>query len=229
MSGHVSLNRRFGFTLIELLVTTAVVGTLAAVVVPAMTKLAPSGDPARVVSDFRSVKMAIDVFAQQLRPLLPGDVEDLVNQITTSDKSLNGALYRQADVDKWKGPYLQWTVDATNTDAASVTLFRSAGGALIHSALYRCPTVSSSYGASGGSGTDMPCTIYTADPWECCWDGGQAYIAVKVTGIPYDGSEFKALNDVMDGASESSPVNNGLLRQNTSGTVFFFVVPYQFF
>lgn len=225
MKESLSRTPRLGFTLVEVLVTTVVVGTMAAVVVPAMIKLAPAGDPARTASDLNSVKMAIDVFSQDLRPLIPGDIEDLVNKISTSDEGLDGVVYRQADVDKWEGPYLQWTVDATATVAGTVTIFKSAGGALIHSALYRCPTVSSSYGTGSGPGNDVPCTIYTADPWE----GAEAFVAVKVTGIPAAaGSEFVALNDVIDGKGETSPAINGLLRQNASGTVFFFSVPYFF-
>lgn len=214
--------RRFGFTLIEVLVTTVVVGTMAAVVVPAMIKLAPAGDPARVASDLGSVKMAIDVFSQNLRPLIPGDVEDLINKIETTDRSLDGVVYRQADVEKWKGPYLQWTVDASSTSGSNSPLFKSAGGAVIHSALYRCPAVSTNYGT--GSSDDAPCTIYTGTANDNVND---AYIGVKVTGIPASaGSEFKALNDVIDGASETSPAVNGLLRQNASGTVFFLAAPY---
>ncbi|MCR4339713.1 MAG: prepilin-type N-terminal cleavage/methylation domain-containing protein, partial [Gemmatimonadaceae bacterium] len=67
--------RRFGFTLVEVLVTTVVVGTMAAVVVPAMIKLAPAGDPARIASDLGSIKAAIDVFAQDFRPRVAGDIE----------------------------------------------------------------------------------------------------------------------------------------------------------
>ena len=226
MKERVNTLRRFGFTLTEVLVTTVVVGTLAAVVIPAMIKLAPAGDPVRVASDLGSVKMAIEVFSQQLRPLAPGDIEDLVNKITTSDKSLDGTDYRQADVDKWKGPYLQWTTaDDSDLFAGDQTLFKSAGGALIHTTLYRCPAASTSYAAGSD---DVPCTTFTEDGLAYV---EPAYIAVKMTGIPapaatVPGSEFKALNDVIDGASETSPATHGLLRQNASGTVFYLAAPY---
>ena len=214
--------RRFGFTLVEVLVTTVVVGTMAAVVVPAMIKLAPAGDPARIASDLSSIKAAIDVFAQDLRPRAPGDIEDLVNVLTATEKGIDGVVFRSDDAPKWKGPYLQWTVDPSTTDiAGTVTILKSAAGTLVHSALYRCPAPSTNYAAGSG---DSPCDLYSTTTNNTDTD---RYIAVKLTGIPGSaGSEFVALNDVIDGKSETSPAINGLLRQNASGTVFFLATPY---
>lgn len=219
-----------GFTLIELLVTTVVIGTLAAVLVPALTRLAPSGDPVRIASDVRSVKTAIDIFSQNVRPLMPGDIEDLLNHITTGDKSLDGAVYRVADLEKWKGPYLPQTGDATTVDDAGKIIFRSGGKASIHSALYRCPAASGGYGTSAvaDAGADQPCTIYTGDPLLSVIE---SYVAIKISGIPAAtegvlGSEFLALNDVIDGPDETDPAKFGLLRQNAFGVVFFLAAPF---
>lgn len=232
MYRSLSRKRRFGFTLVEVLVTTVVVGTLAAVVIPAMIKLAPAGDPARVASDLGSVKMAIDVVSQSARPRIPGDIEDLINEIGVTDKGLDGTVYTAANVSKWKGPYLQQTMTATTTDDATVVAFKSGGSALIHSALYRCPAT----GTYNTESSDLPCTIYTGTADDDITD---AYVAVKVTGIlPAAGTEFKNLNDIIDGTADGSAdgtaagstvtikQNFGMLRQNASGTVFFLAAPY---
>ena len=223
MYGNVSRKRRFGFTLIELLVTTVVVGTLAAVVVPAMTKLAPSGDPARAASDVGTVAKAISVFAQHQQPLLPGDIEDLLNHITTADKSLDGRTYRDADVAKWKGPYLPQTGDETDADGTDKIIFKSGGKVAIHSALYRCPDISTGYGSASGSG-DLPCTISTDNTTT---NTTESIVSIKLSGIPDGaGSEFVALNDIIDGPGEVNPDKFGKLRQNASGSVFYLTGPY---
>ncbi len=221
MFRSLSRKRRFGFTLVELLVTTVVVGVMAAVVIPAMVKQATAGDSARVASDLGAVKSGIEVFAQSVRARTPGDVEDLINTITATDKGLDNTVYTQANIDKWKGPYLEWTATATDTDANSVEIFKSGGNAIISSALYRCPVVQTvgSYGLVAG---DLPCTIYTTTAGNTT----DAYASIRVTGIAVDGSEFTSLNAIIDGVAEATPKDFGLVRQNASGTVFFLAAPY---
>jgi len=220
MYNGLSRKRRFGFTLVEVLVTTVVVGVMAAVVVPAVVKHTTGGDSARVASDLGAVKSGIDIFAQSVRPRTPGDIEDLVNTISTSDKGVDGTVYTADNVANWKGPYLEWTVAATATDANTVVALKSGGNAIISSALYRCPQI-----ATYGTGTtgDLPCTIYTA---EGTANRDSAYTSVRITGIALGGNEFANLNAIIDGAAESSSTDFGLLRQNAAGTVFFLATPY---
>jgi prepilin-type N-terminal cleavage/methylation domain-containing protein len=217
-----SRKRRFGFTLVEVLVTTVVVGVMAAVVVPAVVKHTTGGDSARVASDLGSVKSGIEVFSQSVRPRISGDIEDLINAIGTSDKGADGAVYSQDNVNNWKGPYLEWTVAATTTDANTVEALKSGGNAIISSALYRCPQIAA-YGTQGTASDDLPCTIYTGAA-----DGNvaAAYTSVRITGIALGGNEFANLNAIIDGAGEASSTDFGLLRQNAAGTVFFLATPY---
>lgn len=226
MKESLSRARKFGFTLVEVLVTTVVVGTMAAVVIPAMIKLAPAGDPARVAADLHSVKTAIEVFAQHLRPLMPGDIEDLIHRPKDAnpspadpDKSLDGIAYRQADMDKWKGPYVAWTALVTGRSSINATLIQSGLGAQIHTVLYRCPVASTDYAAGTN---DTPCT----SSHETNGNIENAYVAVKISGIPPAASEFMSLNDIVDGRGEANPGSNGMLRQNAQSMVFFFVAPY---
>ena len=101
---------RPGFTLIEVLVTVAVIGVLVAVTIPAVTGQINAADPARVVSDLANITSGIDAFGVNMRPSLPGDVEDLANAVSSTDLdagsvSVNPAVYGTAST-KWKGPYI---------------------------------------------------------------------------------------------------------------------------
>jgi hypothetical protein len=125
-------------------------------------------------------------------------------------------------VANWKGPYLEWTVAATTTDANTVEALKSGGNAIISSALYRCPQIAAYGTASGGTG-DLPCTIYTGTATD---DVTDAYTSVRITGIALGGNEFANLNAIIDGAAEASSTDFGLLRQNADGTVFFLATPY---
>lgn len=212
-----SRKRRFGFTLVEVLVTTVVVGVMAAVVVPSVVKHSTSGDSARVASDLGAVKSGIEVFAQSVRPRMPGDVEDLINPILETDKGLSGAVYTAVNVTNWEGPYLEWTA---GTDETTADVFKSGGNAIVSRALYRCPAAqtATSYSAQVG---DLPCIISTANTALT-----NPYAAVRITGIAVGGNEFANLNAIIDGLSETSSTDFGLLRQNASGTVFFLATPY---
>lgn len=214
-----SRKRRFGFTLVEVLVTTVVVGVMAAVVIPAVVKQTTAADAPRVASDLGSVKSAIEVFAQNVRPQMPGDIEDLVNTISTSDISIDGLAFTQTNVDKWKGPYLEW---AAGTGLAhSGVIFNSGGGASVVNGLYRCPsgTATNTYADKSG---DNPCELSSSTTNNTATD---RYVAVKITGLT--SGEFDNLNKVIDGVNETvDPKDNGLVRQNASSTTFFLAVPY---
>lgn len=221
-----SRKRRFGFTLVEVLVTTVVVGVMAAVVIPAVVKQSTAGDPARAVSDLGAVKSAIEIFSQNVRPRMPGDIEDLVNAISTTENGLDGTAYSAANVAKWKGPYLEWTTATVANSGEAVEVFKSGGNAILRSALYRCPVSSSSYSSASST---LPCTLGTGNTSE---NTSESYAAVRVEGITTN-AEFENLNALIDGADEGGATSTsaergtvGLLRRNASSTIFFLAVPY---
>lgn len=224
-----SRKRRFGFTLVEVLVTTVVVGVMAAVVIPAVVKQATAGDPVRVASDLGSVKSAIETFATNVRPRLPGDIEDLINSISsTAERGLDGTLYSAVNVTKWKGPYLEWATTIAGDVAETEEIFKSGGNAILRNALYRCPTSDLLTPYSGTSTTAIaPCTFGTGGTTGNVTD---SYVAVRLEGITVASEEFKSLNAIIDGVDEGTTnahkQDRGLLRQNASGTIFFLAVPF---
>ncbi|MGI8619677.1 MAG: prepilin-type N-terminal cleavage/methylation domain-containing protein [Gemmatimonadaceae bacterium] len=225
MFRSLSRKRRFGFTLVEVLVTTVVVGVMAAVVIPALVKQTSAADAPRVASDLGSIKAAMEVFSLNVKPRMPGDIEDLINTISTTENGLDGTAYTSGNVSKWTGPYIEWTGTVIGNAATADTIFKSAGSAVVHDALFRCPAVESGY--STGNTTDAPCTLGTGNTSTNVTD---SYTAVKVTGIGAASNEFKNLNAVIDGTDEGANDANkqdfGILRQNAAGTVFFLAVPF---
>jgi prepilin-type N-terminal cleavage/methylation domain-containing protein len=220
-----SRKRRFGFTLVEVLVTTVVVGVMAAVVIPAVVKQATAGDPARVASDLSSVKSAMELFAQNVRPRLPGDIEDLINSISTSEEGVDGTVYTSTNTSKWNGPYIEWATTSGDDAAESVEIFKSGGNAILRSALYRCPASDATLYSAATS--TSPCTFGTGGTAN---NTSSAFVAVRIEGITANSEEFLSLNEVIDGVDEGTTnahkQDRGLLRQNSSGTIFYLAVPF---
>src|SRR5688572_27563266 len=101
------VHRQRGFTLTEVLVTTVVIGVLAATMLPALMRQTTAADPARLVSELGSIKTAIEIFGQNMRPAFPGDLEDLVNSPIAGDVDVAAVAY--TNVNRWKGPYVAQT------------------------------------------------------------------------------------------------------------------------
>ena len=100
---------RRGFTLVEVVVTVIVVSVIAAVVIPVVIRQITAADPARVQQDLQGIRTGIEVFALNMRPHYPGDVEDLVNT-PGDDNDLTGVSYTTADA--WRGPYLEKVISS---------------------------------------------------------------------------------------------------------------------
>lgn len=225
---------RKGFTLIEILVTVIVIGVLAAVVIPAVTRQATAGDSTRVASDLDFLRAGIETFSVNVRPKFPGDIEDLANAISSTDHSLNGAPYDATDIARWRGPYIEKSSAAGN--ALTSTPFAASGySSFILQGLNRCSTT-----VLDG------CAPLTS---------GEAFVAIVVS--PLSPGQFEAINTIIDGDAETassvaisggsmnlpvgattgrfrfalngesfSSANSSSQATATSGTAYYLAVPY---
>ena len=97
--------KRLGFTLPEVLVTIAIIATLAAVLLPALTGQISKGDSTRAAEDLKAVQSAVTAFVSDVRRY-PGKLEHLTDPITISDADALSSTYPAGLVEKWNGPYL---------------------------------------------------------------------------------------------------------------------------
>jgi general secretion pathway protein G len=90
------MNNRRGFTLIELMLVVIIIGALVAMVMPRLTG---RGEQARVAAA-RADIMSNIATALKLYELDNGE-------FPSTDDGLNALLTKPADVNNWKGPYLE--------------------------------------------------------------------------------------------------------------------------
>lgn len=112
--------RSKGFTLPEILVSITLVAILAAVVVPTITGQIKKGDQARIGEEFAAIRGGAEQFLSDIRKY-PASIGQLSHLIVVTASPLPGtslSTYGQADVNRWRGPYL--TKDSI---AASATGF----------------------------------------------------------------------------------------------------------
>jgi len=209
---------RAGFTLIEVLVTLLLLALLVAVTFPVITQQMDQGDPAKAANDLANIRTGIEMFHLNVRPVYPGDLEDLVFAVSTAgDADINGNAYSSGQANRWNGPY----VDATTTEAGA------ASGAVIET----------------GFGGDIDLDFALYDLENDCPEGGTAangctadfdatnrlFLALQVNNL--DGTtEAPEINDLIDGESETTPSAQGKLRWNdyvVNGTtvVYYLAVP----
>lgn len=117
--------KRRGFTLPEILVSITLVAVLAAVVVPTIASQVKRGDPARIGQDFVAVRGAVEQFLTDVRKY-PSAFTQLQSQITTAATPLSGTsvgTFGVADVNRWRGPYLNRDLTSTGAGATVATTF----------------------------------------------------------------------------------------------------------
>src|SRR6266567_101923 len=92
--------KRRGFTLVETVVTVGIIAALAAVVYPTVVKQFDSADPTRAAEDLGNIRTAEETFGVNVRPELPGDLEDLINRpdgAAGADRSSQRVAYTDAE------------------------------------------------------------------------------------------------------------------------------------
>ena len=99
------LRSRTGFTLAEILVALAIIATLAAVLVPAVTGQIMKGEVNRAIQDITNIRTGIEQFVADVHRY-PGKVSHLATQITALQLDVNNSTYPNNLVNRWKGPYL---------------------------------------------------------------------------------------------------------------------------
>lgn len=204
------VHRQRGFTLTEVLVTTVVIGVLAATMLPALMRQTNAADPARLASELGSIKTGIEVFGQNVRPLFPGDLDDLVNTPTAADAHINGVAgsYSASAISKWKGPYVAQSIspDPGVMAAGANTPWRAGGNGFYVGDLSICNIAV----------TTALCPAASGGPTD--------FVTVEMSGMST--TEISELDLMIDGTPGDLDTE-GLLRGNASGTAIFYAVPFQ--
>lgn len=203
-------HREGGFTLVEVLVTVLILGLLAAVVFPVVADRISSADPVKASNDFANIRTGVELFQLDVRTSLPGDMEDLTQQIQAAggggDANVAGTNYSTGETNKWDGPYIDAAVATTSPGAVAVTTGFEAS---ILNGIRLFNSASTTANA-------VPATT-TGD-----------FATLRITGLGT--TEFTRLNEEIDGANESNPEEDGRLRFFTGGTVdttYFLAVPFK--
>lgn len=102
-----------GFTLIEVLVTVAIVGTLAAVLAPALINQLSKGDAGRITSDLVAVQTAVGAFNSDTRRY-PVTLLQLKTVPGSTDPDILTNQFGTVLVKKWRGPYLSKDLNGSN-------------------------------------------------------------------------------------------------------------------
>lgn len=206
---------RRGFTLIEVLVTTAVIGVLVAVTVPAVTSQISAADPARVVSDLANITTGIDAFSSNMSPARqPVYVEDLANKNLSTESDITGKVFTNIDT-RWKGPYIQRAMVPQHADGIA---FLSGYSSSILNQFATC--LSTSEGLTS-------CSIADVAP------SANDYLVIRIRGL--DEAEFEVINKLIDngetaGSGTAQSQKLGKFRYFpfptvASSTAFYFATP----
>ncbi|MGV3772329.1 MAG: prepilin-type N-terminal cleavage/methylation domain-containing protein [Verrucomicrobiales bacterium] len=119
-----------GFTLIELLVVVAVIGILASLLLPSVSKAKRKGQQISCVNNLRQLNLSVFLYAEDNQDRLP------YNMGATEIKQMLAAGGKH----NWANSLLNWELDPGNTNQTHNT--EAALGAYVsrNSAVFRCPS-----------------------------------------------------------------------------------------
>jgi prepilin-type N-terminal cleavage/methylation domain-containing protein len=181
-------NKRKGFTLVETVVTVGIIAALAAVVYPTVVKQFDSADPTRVAEDLGNIRTAQEAFGVNVRPELPGDIEDLINRpdgTGATDSTVNRVAYTSAEATAWTGPYLGISIPSLLLQYGTATTTGFGAAIINHTPLYDLQ------GGTSAAGDTLPDASATSLA---------EFVAVRITGL--SGAAFNAVNLLIDGPTE---------------------------
>jgi general secretion pathway protein G len=99
--------RRHGFTLVEMLLVVAIIGTLAALVIPKIAGTSEHSKEVAAVADIKGgIKTALDRYEID-NNTYPRSLNDLV-QAPSDAKHWNGPYLDQLPIDPWGNPYIYY-------------------------------------------------------------------------------------------------------------------------
>jgi len=229
------MNRKRGFTLVETVVAVGIVAALAAVVYPAVVKQFESADPTRLQQDLSNIAVGIETFNVNNRAM-PGDLDDLANQISTTAGATDSTLLPATTatefsvINLWRGPYISATIsDDSDTDHLLPTGF----GANIVDSFVCYDSFDNEHGVSQATAATA-----TANDVSCPSAPTQGFLAIQIVGIACSttaGSTFMQINELFDGTNEVAGAEGitGRIRCTTTGgskttdvnVVYFLAVP----
>lgn len=136
--------RSSGFTLIELLVVVAIIGILAAILMPVLARARSKGQGVTCLNNLRQLSLATFIYTDDARDRLPYNLgqSDIVKSVSKN------YFYN------WTTPVMSWELDSDNTNSTLLT--RGGIGPYVSRAegVYHCPAdrvVSSVQAAAGWS------------------------------------------------------------------------------
>lgn len=185
-----------GFTLVEVLVTVLILGLLAAVVFPVVVPQINKADPTKASNDLANVRTGIELFQLDIRPREPGDLEDLVNQITTSDATVQGNTYTAGDSTNWDGPYMDRPITETDISATSTQAFTTGFDAPVLSDLYQFSSASTTVANTDSEATNGD------------------FVTIRLINLTDD--EYSLLNEQIDDDTSTGTDDAGKLRRDDS-------------